>query len=181
MHHTLRFYSRHRKLFLCYYMWQARWTAIPLVGRLVRYAANLYGNRSHSAYLLTTAEAEEVIDSAKRLAVGPCDCRRVFRNCDGPIEAEIMLGLDHNAFVQGQPGEYREINRGEAREILRGCHERGLIHTIIRCRKDFYAICNCCPCCCVPLRLSKRYGIGGALTRSESAVSEFRERMSSAR
>ena len=176
MHHSLRFYSRHRELFLRYYIFQAKWTAIPLVGGLVRCVANLYGNRLHRAYVLTTAKAEQIVDSAAGLALGPCDCRRVFRNCDGPIEAEIMLGLSRNAFVQEHPNDYREITRDEAREILRRCHEKGLIHTIVKCREDFYAICNCCPCCCVPLRLSKRYGIGNALARSDNIVQLFRER-----
>jgi len=176
MHHSLRFYSRHRELFLRYYIFQAKWTRIPIGGRLIRYVANLYGNRLHRAYVLTTAEAEQISDSAAGLALGPCDCRRVFRNCDGPIEAEIMLGLSRNAFVQERPNDYREITRDEAREILRRCHEKGLIHTIVKCREDFYAICNCCPCCCVPLRLSKRYGIGNALARSDNIVQLFRER-----
>lgn len=176
MHHSLRFYSRHRELFLRYYIFQAKWTAIPLIGGLVRGVANLYGNRLHQAYVLTTAEAEQIADSAAGLALGPCDCRRVFRNCDGPIDAEIMLGLSRNAFVQEHPNDYREITSDEARKILRRCHEKGLIHTIVKCREDFYAICNCCPCCCVPLRLSKRYGIGNALARSDNIVQLFRER-----
>jgi len=176
MHHTLRFYSHHRELFLRYYIWQAKWTAIPLLGGLVRSVANLYGNRLHHAYVLTTAEAEEIIDCAEKLALGPCDCRRVFRNCDSPIETEIMLGLSRNVFVQGRPGEYREIDKEKAKEVLRQCHEKGLIHTIVKCRNDFYAICNCCPCCCVPLRLKTRYGIGSALARGNDIVHLFKQR-----
>jgi hypothetical protein len=100
----------------------------------------------------------------------------VFRNCDGPIEVEIMLGLSRNVFAAERPKDYREITSDEAREILRGCHDKGLIHTIVKCREDFYAICNCCPCCCVPLRLSKRYGIGNALAKSDNIVQSFQER-----
>jgi len=40
----------------------------------------------------------------------------------------------------------------------------------------FYAICNCCSCCCVPLRLKKEYGIGNALVRSDDIVREFKTR-----
>jgi hypothetical protein len=176
MHHSLRFYSRHRELFLRYYIWQAKWTAIPIIGGLVRGVANLYGNRLHRAYVLTTAEAQQIVGSAAGLALGPCDCRRVFRNCDGPIDAEIMLGLSRNVFAAERPNDYREITSDEAKEILRQCHEKGLIHTIVKCREDFYAICNCCPCCCVPLRLSKRYGIGNALAKSDNIVQSFQER-----
>jgi len=173
MHHSMKLYSRHRELFLRYYIWQAKWTRIPLVGRLVRRVANLYGGRLHGAYVLSTAEAERVVDIAGEVALGPCSCRQVFRNCDNPIDTEIMVSLERNAFVTERPQEYRRITAEQAKEVLRQCHQRGLIHTIIRCRGDFYAICNCCNCCCVPLRLSKRYGIGKSLTRSPDIVAKF--------
>ncbi len=178
MHHSLgpyRLYSRYRELILRYYIFQAGWTKIPVLGRLVRWVANLYGKKASGAYLLTLGEAEEIVDSSAGLALGPCACRSVFRNCDNPVDTEIMVGLSHNAFIEERPHDYREITKQEARGILRHCHERGLIHTIVQCQQDFYAICNCCSCCCVPLRLSKKYGIGNALTRSADIVQLFRE------
>jgi len=178
MHHSLglfRLYSRYREWILRYYIFQAGWTKIPLVGGLVRWVANLYGQKASSACLLTLDEAEEIIDSSAALALGPCTCRAVFKNCDHPLEAEIMVGLGHNVFIEERPHDYRKINRQEARSILRDCHDRGLIHTIVKCQQNFYAICNCCSCCCVPLRLNKSYGIGKALTRSADIVQEFRK------
>ena len=67
----------------------------------------------------------------------------------------------------------------EAKEVLKDCHQRGLVHTIIKCRHDFYAICNCCSCCCVPLRLSKQYGIGNAIYRHRDIVQEFKRHQTS--
>ena len=148
MHHSLRLYSRYRELFLRYYIFQSKWTRIPLIGRLVRAIANAYGTKVEQAYLITTADAEEIVDIAEGLALGPCTCRSVFGNCDNPINAEIMLGLNENVFIEERPHDYREITKDEAKDILRECHQRGLIHTIIKCRQDFYAICNCCSCCC---------------------------------
>lgn len=175
MHHSLRLYSRYRELFLRYYIFQARWTKIPLIGRLVRWVANIYGKKASGAYLLTPEEAEEIVDSSGGLALGPCTCRAVFRNCDNPIDTEIMVGLTRNIFIEERPQDYRRITKQEAKDILRQCHQRGLIHTISKCRHDYYAICNCCPCCCVPLRLSKKYGIGNALTRNPNIVQIFKE------
>jgi hypothetical protein len=86
-----------------------------------------------------------------------------------------MIGIGLNVFIKERPHDYRKISRQEAKGILRRCHESGLIHTIIKCQQNFYAICNCCSCCCVPLRLSKTYGIGKALTRSADIVQEFKE------
>ncbi|MDP3878782.1 MAG: ferredoxin-like protein [Dehalococcoidales bacterium] len=174
MHHSLRFYSRHRQFVVRFYIFWARWTRIPLIGDVVRWVANAYGRNLERAYLLTTAEAEEIVDIAEKLAVGPCDCRAAFKNCDHPLNTEIMLGLSGNVFAEENPQDYREITRNEARDILRQCHQRGLIHTIIRCREDFYAICNCCSCCCVPLRLSKNYGIGEAVKRGDGIIGEFK-------
>ena len=175
MHHSLRLYSRYRELFLRYYIFQAKWTRLPLVGGVVRRVANLYGKKVSGAYLLTLDEANEIVDRSEVLALGPCTCRAVFRNCHNPINTEIMVGLNRNIFLEERPHDYREITKQEAKDILRQCHQRGLIHTIVKCREDFYAICNCCACCCVPLRLSKQYGIGNALSRSNDIIREFRE------
>jgi len=175
MHHSLRLYSKYRELFLRLYIFGGMCTKLPLIGKLVRLVADAYGRNMEGAYLLTTDEAEEIVDSAEGLSLGPCACRAVFRNCDNPINAEIMVGLSRNVFIEERPQDYREITKQEAKDILRQCHQRGLIHTIIKCRQDFFAICNCCSCCCVPLRLSKKYGIGNALTRSDDIVREFKE------
>jgi hypothetical protein len=177
MHHSLRIYSRYREWFLRYYIFQSRWTRIPLIGSIVRKVANAYGRKMSAAYLLTLHEANQIVDSADGLALGPCTCRAVFKNCDCPINAEIMVGLSRNIFMEERPHDYREITRQEARDILKQCHESGLIHTIIKCQQGFYAICNCCSCCCVPLRLSKRFGIGNALVRKDNIVLELQEHM----
>ena len=174
MHHSLKLYSQYRELFLKYYIFQAKWTRIPLIGKLVRAVANFYGKKVSSAYLLTPEEADEIINLADGLALGPCTCRTVFHNCDKPINTEIMVGLSRNIFLQENPHDFREITKQEARDILRQCHQSGLIHTIIKCRENFYAICNCCSCCCVPLRLNRQYGIGNAITRNNVSIRKFR-------
>lgn len=170
MHHALRLYSRHRELFLRYYIFQAKWTRIPLLGRIVAKVANLWGNSSQNAYLLTLDEARQVVEASPRLLVGPCSCRKVFHNCDNPVNVEIIVGTGTNVFVAERPEEYREISQKDARDILEACHRRHLVPSIVRCRRDFYAICHCCPCCCVPLRLKNRYHIGKAAVRDEAAI-----------
>ena len=175
MHHTLSFYGGHRRGILRFYMFWARFSRIPLLGWPVRRIANSYGNNMHRAYLLTPAEAEELVNIAEGVALGPCDCRSTFRNCDNPVSAEILLGPTRHILGHAMQRGSREISKEEARELLQDCRQRGLIHTTIKCRGDFYAICNCCTCCCVPLRLSKQYGIGNALVRHHDIVQEFRE------
>ncbi len=175
MHHSLRFYSGHRGGILKFYMFWARWARIPLLGRLVRQIANNYGSNMHRAYLLTPAEADDILAIAEGVALGPCDCRKAFGNCDNPVDSEILLGHTRHALLETMPKDSHEITKEAARQILRDCHRRGLIHTILKCQDDFYAICSCCFCCCVPLRLSRRYGIGKALARHKDIVQEFKD------
>ena len=132
MHHSMRLYSRYRQSFLRYYIFQAKWTRIPLVGKVVRRVANLYGKKVSGAYLLTLDEANEIVDISEGLALGPCTCRAVFRNCDNPINTEIMVRLSRNIFMEEKPHDYREITKQEAKDILRQCHQSGLIHTIAK-------------------------------------------------
>lgn len=175
MHHTLKLYSENRKGILRFYMFFAKWAKIPVIGHIVRYFANAYGRNLHAAYLLTPAEAGELIEIAGGVAIGPCDCRKTFNNCDHPKDAEILIGPSRGVFLKSEAHHAREVKKEEALELLRECHSRGLIHTIIKCKGDFYAICNCCSCCCVPLRMSKLYGIGDALSRHKDIVREFSE------
>ena len=128
-----------------------------------------------SAYLITTDEACDIVDISRQLYLGPCTCREVFKNCGNPVMAELMIGFHNHVFVDERPEDYRKLTKEEAKNVLKECHELGLIHTIIRCKNEFYAICNCCTCCCVPLRLKNDYGIGNALTRPENAVGLFRD------
>ena len=174
MHHTLKLYARYREHTLRYYMFQASWVRIPLVGRFVRWVGNKYGEGQHAAYVLTQEEARQLVELSPVLALGPCACREVFRNCDGPVSAEIMLAKDHNPFVEGRPDKYRSLTREEARDVLDSCRRSGLVPTVIKCRENFYAICNCCSCCCVPMRLRSKYGIGKALVRNADILGEFR-------
>jgi len=175
MHHTLKFYNLNRQSILRYYMFFAWCTRIPLIGRLVRRIANAYGRSQHHAYLLTPAEAEELLTIAGGIAAAPCTCRNIYRKCSHPSDNEILLAPSRYILQETMQHHSQEITREKAAEILQDSHKRGLVLTILKCREDFYAICSCCSCCCVPLRLSKQYGIGEALVRHKDIVAEFRE------
>ena len=156
-------------------MFLAGWTKLPLLGHIVRWVANRYGRNLEGGYLLTTTEAMNIVESAAGVAAGPCTCREVFQNCDHPINVELLLGPTRHIFTREMPHDSREISKEEAKDILKDCHERGLIHAVIKCKNEFYAICNCCTCCCVPLRMKNHYGIGDALRRHADIVQEFQE------
>jgi len=173
MHHTLRFYGQHQHKILRLYMSLAKLTNIPLIGRLVRWVANTYGLHEHHGYFLTLGEAEQIIDASRNVALGPCSCRQVFHNCDAPIMAEIVVGTGAEVFPEIRSGEFHAISKEDAKDVIRQCHQKRLIPTLERCQGHFYAICNCCTCCCVPLRLKQNYGIGNALVRNKEVVKDF--------
>jgi hypothetical protein len=175
MHHTLKFYNANRINILRFYMFFASWTRIPWLGRLVRKIANVYGRSQHHAYLLTATEAEELVDIAGGLASAPCTCRTLYHKCRHPADNEILLAPSRHVLLETKTHDDLEITREKALEILRDSQKRGLILTVAKCHGDFYAICSCCSCCCVPLRLSKQYGIGEALVRHKDITKEFRE------
>ena len=89
---------------------------------------------------------EEIVDASKRLAVTRCTCRMRARKCDHPIE--VCIQVDRAADYTLTRGTGREIEKAEAREILKGCEEEGLIHVTMNTASGDHFICNCCPDCC---------------------------------
>ncbi|MDP6126806.1 MAG: ferredoxin-like protein [Dehalococcoidales bacterium] len=174
MHHSLGIYNSYRPLFLKYYIFQAKWTRLPLIGKLVRMVADLYSRKGHGAYLLTLDEANEIVDNSDGIALAECTCRTVFKNCEKSTNTELLLSLGNNVFAGENHHEGEQITKERAREILQQSHLDGLLHTIVKCGQDFYAICNCCSCCCVPLRLKKEYGIGQALVRHPNILEKVK-------
>jgi len=175
MHHTLKFYNQNRQYILKFYMFFASGTRLPLVGRLVRNIANAYGRSQHHAYLLAPAEAEELLTLAGGIAQATCTCRKIYQKCRHPQDNELLLAPSQHILLETMPHDAKEITQEKAREILQESRRRGLVLTILKCRNDYYAICSCCTCCCVPLRLSKRYGIGEAVVQHKDIIKEFKE------
>jgi hypothetical protein len=173
MHHSLRFYGEHQHRLIHLYISLAGLTKIPLIGRIVRWIANTYAVLGHSGYYLTLSEAEQIVDIARSVSLGPCSCRREFHNCNYPLMSEIVLGDAASDIYSARIKELQEISKLEAKEILRQAHRDRLTHSIMRCGDHFYAICNCCNCCCVPTRLRQEYGIGHALVRNANVVQDF--------
>jgi hypothetical protein len=176
MHHTLRLYGVHQHRLIHLYISLARLTRIPVIGSVVRWAANIYARLGHSGYYLTLPEAEQIVDAASNVSLGPCSCRQQFHNCQHPIMSEIVLGDGANEIYASREKSFRGISKEEAKEVLRQSHENHLTQSIMRCGNHFYAICNCCTCCCVPSRLRQQFGIGLALVRNKDVVQEFLNR-----
>jgi len=104
-----------------------------------------------------------------------CPCRAGRPNPCRPIQVCMLVGggdfvLDH------RPGRARRVTQEEALEVLAQEHERGHVHTAYfkdACDNRFYAICNCCKCCCGGLEAMVKHGI--PMVASSGYVAEVDE------
>jgi ferredoxin len=93
-----------------------------------------------------------VLQNPDHIVVLECPCRTVRSNSCQPLDVCLVIGEPFASFVsEYHPRRSRWISQDEAAEILRAEHERGHVHHAFF--KDamlgrFYAICNCCSCCC---------------------------------
>jgi len=81
-----------------------------------------------------------------------CPCRSVRKDPCLPLDVCLIIGEPFASFVaEHHPEKSRWITPQEAVDVLRAERDRGHVHHAFF--KDamlhrFYAICNCCPCCC---------------------------------
>jgi ferredoxin len=91
-----------------------------------------------------------------------CPCRVSRKNPCLPLDVCLVVGEPFVSFVlEHQTGRSRRITQEEAVNILKAEDERGHVHHVFF--KDamldrFYAICNCCSCCCGAMQ-AQRNGI----------------------
>jgi ferredoxin len=93
-----------------------------------------------------------VLQNPDHIVVLECPCRASRPNPCLPLDVCLVIGEPFASFVaEHHPRRSRWITPEEAVEILRAEDERGHVHHAFF--KDamlgrFYAICNCCACCC---------------------------------
>lgn len=93
-----------------------------------------------------------ILENPDHIVVLDCPCRKHKENPCLPLDVCMIVGEPFASFViQHHPDTSRWINRDEAITILEEEDARGHVHHAFF--KDamlgrFYAICNCCACCC---------------------------------
>lgn len=105
---------------------------------------------------------EQVIpwDTARDLVLsgdGPsvamdCPCRLARQEPCAPLDVCLIVGEPFASFIlEHQPARARAITRDEAVSIIQAEAQRGHVHHAFFKQAmlgRFYAICNCCSCCC---------------------------------
>jgi ferredoxin len=101
-----------------------------------------------------------VLNNPDHIIALDCPCRSARANPCLPLDVCLIVGEPFASFVaEHHPQRSRWISSGEAIEILRAEDERGHVHHAFF--KDamlgrFYAICNCCECCCGAMQAHQR-------------------------
>ena len=101
--------------------------------------------------------AEQVIRSAKYIAISDCMCRKIKEltgnPCRKPSEVCFHFGSGSHYFVEN--GLARYIDRTEALAILKKGIEASLVCQLSSSQNPS-ALCMCCACCCGPLQAFMR-------------------------
>jgi Pyruvate/2-oxoacid:ferredoxin oxidoreductase delta subunit len=93
-----------------------------------------------------------ILENPDHIVALDCPCRVARPDPCLPLDVCLVIGQPFAGFIlEHQPQHARTITSEQAFDILRAEDERGHVHHAFF--KDamlgrFYAICNCCACCC---------------------------------
>ncbi|MBE0479846.1 MAG: 4Fe-4S binding protein [Dehalococcoidia bacterium] len=97
-----------------------------------------------------------ILKNPQWIAAGRCPCRAASEKPCLPMEVCFFVGDPGASFIADHNPHYRKVTQEEAVSILEAEHKRGHVHTAYF-KKDmgnrFSAICNCCGCCCMGIRM----------------------------
>jgi NAD-dependent dihydropyrimidine dehydrogenase PreA subunit len=104
--------------------------------------------------ILPYENVSRLIDDAKSWGVNDCICKKSRalegHHCDKPMEVCLAFAPVEHAFDNSKGT--RALTKGEAHDILKMAEEAGLVHMTSNMRSGHFYVCNCCKCCCHPLR-----------------------------
>ncbi len=148
--------------------WLDRNTRYRYYEDLMKKMTTIYGSRiiplnTSLEAVKTIAPTEEILSILSRVeevSIGYCYCRARHQNCDNELWTCIHIGSAKSIDELAKKVPIRSSTHEEVEQIIRRSHEAGLVHQLITAPISdyFYVICNCCPCCCVMLNSSIRYG-----------------------
>ncbi len=95
---------------------------------------------------------EIILKNPDHIVALECPCRATLKNPCLPLDVCLIIGEPFAGFIlEHHPKRSRRISPGEAEDILESEHKRGHVqHAFFKeaMLDRFYAICNCCSCCC---------------------------------
>ncbi|MDR1581075.1 MAG: 4Fe-4S binding protein [Synergistaceae bacterium] len=111
-----------------------------------------------NAFFFTLDETLKLIDDLEDDPyVVPCNCKTVALNCVDRKPNEVCILFKKGINSPWDRGHGRQLTRKEAKELIKFANGKGLMQT----SEMEAAICNCCGCCCYPVRASRMIGAKG--------------------
>jgi Pyruvate/2-oxoacid:ferredoxin oxidoreductase delta subunit len=102
-----------------------------------------------------------------------CPCRLARPHHCEPTQVCMIIGQPFVDFVlDHHPAHSRRLTQTEALELLEAEHARGHVHAAWfkdACLNRFFAICNCCKCCCGGIEAMVQHGIPMMLSSGYTA------------
>ena len=117
-----------------------------------------------------------IMKNPDRIVALECPCRASKENPCLPLDVCLIIGDPFASFIrEHQPKRSRWITRDEAVAVLKAEDERGHVHHAFfkdAMLERFYAICNCCECCCGAMQAQRS---GTPMLCSSGYVSQVNE------
>ena len=104
--------------------------------------------------IILSEEAIKLVSQPGVVYLRDCSCRSQMKICPKD-KWEVCLLFEHAS--EEERLQARLISKEEALQIIRMTTERGDIHQVFYFEdgERLYELCNCCTCCCYPLREEK--------------------------
>ena len=106
-----------------------------------------------------TRARDIILQNPDHIIVLDCPCRVARTTPCSPLDVCLVVGEPFAGFMlEHHPDKSRAVFQAEALEILEAEHRRGHVHHAFfkeAALNRFYAICNCCGCCCGAIQLMK--------------------------
>lgn len=100
-----------------------------------------------------------IMENPQSLVALDCPCRVARENPCLPLDVCLIVGEPFASFcLEHHPDRSRAISNAEAINILEAEEARGHVHHAFfkeAVLQRFYAICNCCSCCCGAMQAHK--------------------------
>jgi NAD-dependent dihydropyrimidine dehydrogenase PreA subunit len=104
-----------------------------------------------------------LLQGPPEIAAFECPCRLTRANPCQPTRVCMIVGQPFVDFVlQHHPAKSQRLTQDEALKMLADEHRRGHVHSAWFkdvCLDRFFAICNCCKCCCGGIDAMVHHGI----------------------
>jgi ferredoxin len=135
---------------------------LPDALKLVTQKENLHLVPSEKVMPFKVAR-DVILENPDSIVVGTCPCRVISEHpcLPPPMEVCFFIGDPNASFMAVQNPKYHKISPKEAVKILEDCHKRGFVHTAYfekAASNRFNAICNCCSCCCLGIKMFELLG-----------------------